>query len=219
MPKVNCLRRGWQDTVSWYNVKFDCSISKTSQTMKNLVSAAVCLCLAGCSALLPRGNHAVEGPWKTFEEAQQTFDKITPYQTRVMDLKELGLDPASIPNITLLNYSDVLGRFIPSPAINSDEIDTGVKDCIKAKAVCRGFEIDQKHLKRTRSGNFWSDFLNFRRQVDVTGWHFKGMLLLKDDVVVYKLTGGQPLIQEMEYNSNPLGPLQGVGESTLRSMF
>jgi len=192
---------------------------KKFQIMKNLMGAAFCLCLAGCGSLLPRGNHAVEGPWKSFEEAQQTFDKITPYQTRVADLKGLGLDPASIPNITLLNYSDVLSRFIPSPSISSDELDAGVNDCIKAKAACKGFEIDQKHIKRTRSGGFWSDFLNFKRQVDVRGWHFKGMLLIKDDVVVYKLISGQPQIREMEYNSNPLGPLQGIGEATVRSMF
>lgn len=185
--------------------------------MKILVNA-VCLCLVGCSSLLPRGNHRVDGPWQSFEDAQHAFDQIKPYQTRVADLKKLGLDPSSIPNVTLLNYSDVLIRFIPSSAIDSDELDAGVMDCIRAKAVCRGFEIDQKHVKRNRAGNFWSDFLNFRRQVDVTGWHFKGMLLIKDDVVVYKLTGGQPLIQEMEYNSNPLGPLQGIGESTLRSV-
>lgn len=187
--------------------------------MKNLFSVVCLVCLAGCSTLLPRGNHAVEGPWKSFEEAQQTFDRVIPYQTRVADLKALGLDPASVPNITLLNYSDVLGRFLPSPAIDSDALDAGVKDCIRAMAVCRGFEIDQKHIKRTRTGNFWSDFLNFRRQVDIRGWHFKGMLLVKDDVVVYKLIGGQPLIQEMEYSSNPLGPLQGIGESTVRSAF
>lgn len=189
------------------------------RNMKSLISAVFCVSLVGCNSMLPRGNYAVEGPWKSFEEAQQTFDKITPYQTRVADLKGLGLDPTSIPNITLLNYSDVLTRFVPSPSINSDELDTGVKDCIQAKAACRGYEIDQRHIERTRTGSFWSDFLNFRRQVDVTGWHFKGMLLIKDDVVVYKLISGQPLIQEMEYNRNPLGPLQGIGESSLRGMF
>jgi hypothetical protein len=187
--------------------------------MKILISTAVCLCLVGCSSLLPRGNQTVEGPWKSFEEAQQTFDKIAPYQTRVADLKGLGLDPASTPNITLLNYSDVLIRFIPSPVINPNTLDTGVKDCIEAQMACRGFEIDQKRIKRTRSGNFWSDFLNFKRQTEVTGWQFKGTLLIKDDVVVYKLIGGQPMIQQMEYNRNPLGPLQGIGESTVRSMF
>lgn len=187
--------------------------------MRNLLSVVCLSCLAGCSTLLPRGNYAVEGPWKSFEEAQQTFDRIIPYQTRVEDLKALGLDPVSGPNVTLLNYSDVLGRFIPSPAINSDELAAGVKDCIRAMAVCRGFEIDQRHINRTRTGNFWSDFLNFRRQVDTRGWHFKGTLLVKENVVVYKLIGGQPLIKEMERNNNPLGPLQGIGESTLRSAF
>ena len=187
--------------------------------MKILLTAAACLCLAGCSTLLPRGNHAVEGPWKSFEEAQQTFDKITPYQTRLADLRTLGLDPSSVPNVTLLNYSDVVIRFIPSPAISSDALDAGVRDCIQSQTVCRGFEIDQRHIKRMRTGGFWSDFLNFRRQVDVSGWHFKGTLLLKDDIVVYKLIGGQPQIREMEYSSNPLGPLQGIGESTARRMF
>jgi hypothetical protein len=175
--------------------------------MKYLLTA-VCLCLVGCNSLLPRGNHAVEGPWQSFDDAKQAFDKIAPYQTRV-----------SIPNITLLNYSDVVTRFIPSPVINPDTLDTGVRDCIQAQTACRGFEIDQKHVIRTRTGNFWSDFLNFRRQTDVTGWQFKGTVLIKDDVIVYKLIGGQPMIRQMEYNKNPLGPLQGIGESTVRSLF
>lgn len=186
--------------------------------MKSL-PVAVCLFLTGCSTLLPHGNHAVDGPWKSFEAAQEAFDRITPYRTRVGDLKALGLDPVTTPNITLLNYSDVLGRFVPNPSINADELDEGVRDCIKATTACKGFEIEQRHIKRIRTGNFWSDFLNFRRQVDVTGWHFKGMLLVKNDVVVYKLVGGQPLIHETEYNANPLGPLQGLGEATVRSAF
>lgn len=89
--------------------------------------------MAGCSSLLPRSDAVVEGPWKSFEEAQQIFDKIIPYQTSVDDLKVLGLDPKSTPNITLLNYSDVVRRFIPSPAANPDEFDVGVRDCIKGK--------------------------------------------------------------------------------------
>lgn len=179
----------------------------------------VCLGLAGCSSLLPRGDAAVEGPWRSFEEAQHTFDKIIPYQTTVEDLKALGLAPSSRPNITLLNYSDVVRRFIPSPTTDPDELDTGVRDCIKGKTACTGFEIEQRSIKRTRSGNFWADFLNFKRQVDVTGWQFNGMLLIKDNVVVYKLVGGKPLIHEREQNRNPLGPLQDIGGSTLRSML
>lgn len=179
----------------------------------------VCLGLAGCSSLLPRTDAVVEGPWKSFEEAQQTFDKIIPYQTRVEDLKALGLDPVSGPNITLLNYSDVVRRFIPSPSTDPDELDAGVRDCIKGKTACTGLEIEQRSIKRARYGNFWVDALNFKRQVDVTGWRFNGMLLIKDKVVVYKLVGGQPLIHEREQSRNPLGPLQEYAGSALRGSF
>ncbi|MBS1147339.1 MAG: hypothetical protein H6R08_1515 [Proteobacteria bacterium] len=185
----------------------------------NRLAVSACLCLAGCSSLLPSSDAVLEGQWNSFEDAQRTFDKIIPYQTTVEDLKTLGLDARTTPNITLLNYSDVLQRFIPSPSINSEELDSGVSDCLKAKMACRGYEIDQRSIKRNRYGNFWVDWLNFKRKVDVTGWHFRGMVLIKDELVVYKLVGGQPMIHELEKSDNPLGPFQGVGESTLRSQF
>lgn len=171
--------------------------------------------LAGCSALLPRGESVAESPWQNFEEAQQTFDSIVPYQTTVQDLRTLKLDPLQNPNITLLNYSDVLRRFIPSPSTNTQDLDPGVQDCIKAKSACKGYEVDQKTMKRRRYGNFLADFLNFKRKVDIAGWRFNGVILIKDEVVVYKLTGGQPSIHEHEESKNPLGPFQGVGETKL----
>lgn len=171
--------------------------------------------IAGCSALLPRGESIAESPWKSFEDAQQTFDRIIPYQTTVAELRALKLDPARNANITLLNYSDVLRRFIPSPATNMQDLDPGVQDCIKAKSACRGYEVDQKTLKRRRYGNFWADFLNFKRKVDIAGWRFNGVVLIKNELVVYKLTGGQPSIHELEESRNPLGPFQGLGESRL----
>jgi hypothetical protein len=183
-----------------------------------ILTIFACFALAGCSSLLPRSDAVVEGPWKSFEEAQQTFDKLIPYQTRRDDLKALGLD-LNGPNITILTYSDIVRRFIPSPSTNPDELDAGVRDCIKGKLACKGFEIEQRSIKRTRYGNFWVDSLNFKRQVDVTGWRFSGMLLIKDDTVVYKLVGGQPLIHEQERSRNPLGPLQEYAGSALRGAF
>jgi len=171
--------------------------------------------LAGCSALLPRGESLAESPWHNFEEAQQTFDLIIPYKSTVEDLKRLKLDPLHNPNITLLNYSDVLRRFIPGPATTAQDLDPGVQECIKARSACKGYEVDQKSMTRRRYGNFWADFLNFRRKVDIVGWRFNGVILIKDDVVVYKLTGGQPAIHEHEESRNPLGPLQGLGESRI----
>ena len=183
-------------------------------------TAALCLlCLAGCNTLLPHGNSNVEGPWQSFEEAQQTFDRIVPYQTTLADLKGMNLDPYSQPNISILNYSDVLRRFAPNAPASPDNLDAGVWECITAKTACQGFEVIQKSIKRKRTGNFLGDFLNFNRQVDVSGWSFNGVVLIKDNVVIYKLVGGQPLIREQETNRNPLGPLQGVGEAAVRSSF
>jgi len=185
----------------------------------NRLAVFTCLLLAGCTSLLPRSDVVLDGQWNSFEEAQQTFDKIIPYQTNVDELRALGLNPDITPNITLLNYSDVLQRFVPSPSINAEELDSGVSDCLKAKMACRGFEINQRVVKRNRFGNFWVDFLGFKKKTDVTGWHFRGMVLIKDKLVVYKLVGGQPMIHEVEKSNNPLGPFQGVGESTLRGMY
>ncbi len=173
--------------------------------------------LAGCSSLLPEGDVKVEGPWHSFEEAQQAFDKIVPYSTTIEDLKGMKLDPRTQPNITILNYSDVLRRFVPNASINVDHLDAGVWECISAKTACQGFEINQKSIKRDRTGNFLADFLNFKREVDVTGWSFNGVLLIKDNIVVYKLVSGQPLIREQEKVKNPLGPLQDAGGAAVRN--
>ncbi|MDD1633472.1 MAG: hypothetical protein LUP91_14860, partial [Methylococcaceae bacterium] len=94
--------------------------------------------------------------------------------------------------------------------------DDGVKECIAARTGCIGYEVDHRMIKRKRIGSFWLDFLNFKRDTDVTGWRFSAVLLLKDNVVIYKITGGQPKIHDTDLTRNPLGPLQGFGESSIR---
>ena len=167
--------------------------------------------------MLPRARTSTVGPWQNYHEAQQAFDKIIPYQTTLEDLRTLKLDPASNPNITILNYSDVIRRFIPSPSVSADELAPGVRECILAKGACNGYEIVQQSNMRKRYGNFWVDFLNFKRKVEITGWSFSGVILVKDNVVIYTLAGGQPAIYTLEESKNPLGPLQGSGESAFRN--
>lgn len=173
--------------------------------------------LAACASLLPRAHTNTVGPWQNYHEAQQAFDKIVPYQSTLEDLKTLKLDPESNPNITILNYSDVIRRFIPSPSVSADELAPGVRECILAKAACSGYEIVQGTNTRRRYGNFWADFANFKRKIEVTGWSFSGVILVKGNVVIYTLAGGQPAIFQLEENKNPLGPFQGSGESALRN--
>jgi hypothetical protein len=175
--------------------------------------------LSACTGLLPRGSSVTQSPWTSYHEAQAAFERIVPNKTTIQDLKPLRLDPESNPNIVILNYSDVLRRFVPPTHVDAYQLDAGVRDCIAAKTSCRGYEVNQQSLTRQRNGSFWLDFLGFTRTTHVTGWRFNGVLLLKDGVVVYKLTGGQPSILEHEESTNPLGPLQGVGESQLRSLI
>ena len=176
--------------------------------LRRLLAAAVLMAMAACSTLLPRSEALTDSPWQSFEEAQRTFDQITPHKTTVTDLKRLKLEPESNPNITILNYSDVLRRFIPSPSIDAASLDVGVRECLRAATHCRGYEVDHRVRKRQRYGNFWADILNFRRKTDIVGWRFNAVVLTADDVVVYKLTSGQPAIHEFEVSTNPLGPLQ-----------
>ncbi|HQT26478.1 MAG TPA: hypothetical protein PLK99_07765 [Burkholderiales bacterium] len=180
---------------------------------KKSLTACAMLLLCACSSLLPKGEFVTLGPWHSYQELQQVFDKIVPNKTTAEDLKKMGLDPAMNPNITILNYSDILRRFIPSPSINAEDLDEGVKECISAKTGCIGFEINQTMMKRVRYGNFWADFLDFHRKVDVVGWRFDGVILIRDNIVVYKLTGGEPSVHQFQESNNPLGPLQGIGAS------
>ena len=187
---------------------------KYSNRIAMLTSAIVgCLAIAACSDLLPKSESRTYSPWKNYEEAQETFDKIIPHETTVQELKALKLDPRDNPNITILNYSDVLRRFLPSPSINPADLDAGVKECIEAKTECQGYEVNQSFEKRKRYGSFLLDFFSFRRRTDIAGWTFNGVVLIKNGVVIYKLTGGQPAIHSNQDELNPLGPLQGFGNA------
>jgi hypothetical protein len=169
------------------------------------------LTLAGCTGLLPKSTNITKSPWASYREAQLNFDKIVPGKTTHAELRDLQLDPQANPNIAILNYSDILMRFLPNASISLTDLDTGVRECIAAKTICRGYTVTQKLVHRNREGNFIADLLGFRRETVITGWSFNGLILVKDDVVVYKLTGGQPQILEHEHVSSPLGPFMGLG--------
>lgn len=162
--------------------------------------------------MLPRSHEATASPWKSYDEAQQTFDRIQPGTTTREQLSALSLDPGTNPNIAILNYSDVLRRFLLNQSVSVSDLDLGVRECISAKTGCLGFEVDQKSVKKHRNGSFWLDFLGFQRETHIAGWRFHGLILLKNGVVIYKLTGGQPVILSQEHSQTPLGPMQAVGD-------
>lgn len=179
--------------------------------MMRLAAIVLLLLLAsGCSGLLPRSQESTSSPWQTYQEAQQAFDQLVPGETSADALKAMSLDPSTNPNITILNYTDVLRRFLLSQSISLNDLDEGVRLCVSAKTSCKGFEVNQKVLNKQRNGYFLLDLLGFKRDTHTNGWAFSGLILLKDGVVIYKLTGGQPSIVGQESTQNPLGPLQMI---------
>jgi len=177
--------------------------------------AATCLLTAllqGCGGLLPKSKEVTQSPWPTYSAAQETFDKIVPGQTTIADLRQMALDPAENPNIAILNYADVMRKFMLNQSFAVSDLDQGVRDCVMAKVACRGFEVTQSMVNKNRQGNVFLDVLGFYRETQTSGWRFNGLILLKENVVIYKLTGGQPILQGTEENKNPLGPVQAIGQ-------
>lgn len=182
---------------------------------RGLAGILLVLLANGCTSLLPRSEEATANGWASYQEAQQAFDKIIPGVTTMTDLRALNLDPDANANIAILNYSDVLQRFLTNQSVSLNDLDRGVVECVSAKILCRGFEVNQRLVKKRRNGNFWLDLFGFRRETHISGWQFKGLVLLKDGMVVYKLTGGQPSIQGLENSQTPLGPVQSLATRVL----
>jgi len=62
-------------------------------------------------------------------------------------------------------------------------------------------------------GNFWLDIFEFERLTKESGWEFKGLIIVIDNLVVYKEpVAGKPKIDVEELEKKPLGLLQEIGD-------
>lgn len=172
--------------------------------------------LAACSSLLPKVKTVVHSPWESFDDAKAAFDKISLNKTTVTELKDLGFDPFTTPNIKILNYLDIAGTM---PAVKEEEMDEGLRNCIKAKTSCLAYEFQPKSIRTKRYGNFWLDLFNFKRKTRETGWQFKALVVVINDVVVYKLWGGNRELYGETEATNPLGPLQDSGSAVINRIW
>ena len=170
--------------------------------------AGICLLLCGCGALLPTAKGKVRSPWNSFVEAKDTFDRIAANETTRSDLAHLNFEPFSNSNIEILNYLDLENKFMPNASSSKEELPNSVRECLSLQDRCSGYQLFVNNLESQRYGNVFLDLFNFKRKTEKKGWSFKALVVLKDDLVVYKLYGGKPMIQETYYNKNPLGPIQ-----------
>lgn len=171
---------------------------------------SVALLTVGCSSMLPQAR-SESSPFKTFDEARDAIKGLTPMKSTVAVLSRLGIDPVQQPNTTILTHADIVRQFLPSGLLKREDLDPGVLACLDARDACRGWAISAARILKARTGNFFLDFTNFSRRSETTGWRFNALVLMVDEVVVYRAWGGQPSVNELEVTSNPLGPLQEMG--------
>jgi hypothetical protein len=167
--------------------------------------------LGGCAGMLPSVKQTTKSPWQHFADAKKSFDTVIPNQTRRTDLKKLGFDPFSVPNVKLVTYLELMRIFLPNQSITMEDIDPGVRSCLETRDACQGYQVSPEKLDSQRYGSVFLDLLNFRRKTMTTGWKFQALFVLKDGLVVHKVWGGQPRISQTEEKRNPLGPLQTIG--------
>ena len=115
-----------------------------------LATALLGLVLSGCSTSpLPSGHKRSFTSWTTFDEAKQAYDKVVVRQTTFEDLKILGFDPFTTPNVKRLTYLDVINFFMPNPSIKIEQLAPGLQQCLWARAKCYGVEAWPKSEKET----------------------------------------------------------------------
>lgn len=168
--------------------------------------------LTGCSAMLPSSREvtASGSGWRKYADAEATFEQIVPGKTTASELKALNLDPSTNPSVAKLQTWQVRDRFIPNTLVTLDDLDQGVRECITAREACKAYEVNYVSTQTKRTGNPTLDILKLQRHTQTAGFRFNGLILVKDDVVVYTLTAGQPRIQQVEEKQDLLGPVQAL---------
>lgn len=175
--------------------------------------AAASLLLGACTAMLPRGSSDAPSPFSTFAEAQSAAEKIQPFKTPSGELAQLGFDAKDGRNVTMIPYPEIVARLAPYSGVPLEQLDPGIRTCILAKTDCRGYVFRFEKENRTREGGFWGDFFNVRRETHVQGWWFEALVVVSNGTVLFRNIAGQPHVERLEKQKNPLGPLQPAGEA------
>lgn len=178
----------------------------------SVVLVVLLLSVTGCASLLPSSTVTTQSPWQDFGSAKFSYEMIIPGVTTVDDLKKNGYDPFIMPNIKIMNATEVINLFLPNPSIKKEDLDPGIQKCIESKDRCTAYQILPSVLHVKRIGNFWLDTFTFKRHTENTGWEFRGLITIVDNVVTYRdPPGGRPLIHTEQVDIKPLGPVQEIG--------
>lgn len=174
----------------------------------------LCVLASGCATWLPEA-HTNTTPFMSYDEARLAVEALVPMKSDRAALEKSGFNPDKHPNTTRLTHADVARRFLPSAILKREDLDAGIVLCLESRDACHGLDIVGAKIAKQRKGSFWADFFNFQRRTETTGWRFNAVVLMVDDLVVYRSVSGQPAIDEKESTRNPLGPFQDIGPPAL----
>lgn len=166
------------------------------------------LLTTGCQSLFSSHQTMTQSPWTNWDQVNVAFNHIVPDHTTTRDLQAMGFDPEVTPNIKLMPYVDIVPLFMPNPNIKVDDLPVGVRVFVEAKQDRRAYLVELENVKEKRHGNLFLDVFGFKRQTHHSGWQFKGLILIKDNKVVYTLSSGEPIISTEDASVKPLGPFQ-----------
>jgi len=187
--------------------------------LRHLLSISLVFCLimlTACGSPLPRTEDVTKSPWKGFKQAMSAYDKIILNQTTVEELRNLGFDPYSTPNVKILSYLDIIRKFMPTNSVKLEQLPSSVRKCLAKQEACIAYEAHPGIIKRKRVGSVFNDLLGFKRKTIETGWRFDALIVLDNGIAVYKIWSGEPYLDSEKSRKNPLGPLQGSGGSLAR---
>lgn len=174
------------------------------------------LTTTGCQSLFVSNRTATQSPWTNWDQVTIAFNKIVPNQTTVSDLKRMGFDPSVTPNICIMPFVDIVPIFMPNPNIHMGDLPIGVQVYVEAKTNNCAYRVELRDVRAKRHGNIFLDVFGFKRQTHNSGWQFKGLILIKNNVVVYTLSSGIPDISSEDSVTRPLGPFQDMQDSAGR---
>lgn len=186
---------------------------------KLALSMTVTLALVGCGGLglLPYQTDIQTTNFQSYKAVETAYREITPGETPASDLVKIGFDSARSPNVEVLSYLGVIERFMPRDSISFDNLDPAVQSCIEARDRCTAFVFHPGQLHQERTGSLLLDLFGFERTTVSTGWQAEVVFLVQDGRVAYKVMSGKPNIDTSHDTVQPLGPLQDIGDTVIRT--
>lgn len=169
------------------------------------------LLLSGCGGLLlPSQSEIGSSNFSSYKEVRSAFDHIALRQTSMDEMSDLGFDAQTTPNVAVLSYLEIVERFMPNSSMAFDKLDPAVQDCIMARTGCEGYVFKVEHHDFQRTGSLFLDIFGFVHTVRETGWTAQVLVLVQNGRVTHKLLSGEPHVQMVRDDVQPLGPMQNL---------